>query len=175
MDPEYSNPVSCRAFRAPSRPAAVAISSHRNGAPRAKVLKRICLAALLLFGPPLHHAGAQTPVIERDVKATAGRDSRVAIYTSIRPDCTSGPLPAIRLAAAPAHGTVSVRRGTLKATNVKQCLAIEVPALIAFYRSVRDFTGADEFQLEITLAGGRKEIQDFRVTVMTNPAGGEGI
>ena len=112
---------------------------------------------------------------ERDVKAAPGRDVRVGIYTTIRPDCTSGPLPAIRLASAPAHGTVSVKRAMLKATNVKQCLAIDVPAFVAFYRAAADFNGADEFQLEITFAGGRKQIQHFRVSVSSAANGGQGI
>ena len=88
---------------------------------------------------------------------------RVGVYTNIRPDCTSGPLPAIRLVAAPAHGAVNVKRGTLKATNVKQCLGIEVPAFVAFYRAAEDFNGGDEFVLEVGLAGGRKRLQHFRV------------
>ena len=100
---------------------------------------------------------------------------RVGIYTNIRPDCTSGPLPAIRLVAAPAHGAVSVKRGTLKATNFKQCLGIEVPAFVAFYRAAGDFAGIDAFQLEIGLAGGRKQLQHFRVTVSNKSGGGQGI
>ena len=129
----------------------------------------------VLFCASAHQAGAQAGLIERDVKATAGRDLRVGIYTSVRPDCTSGPLPAIRLAGAPAHGTVSVKRAMLKATNFKQCLAIEVPAFVAFYRAASGFSGADAFQLEVTFAGGRKELQNFRVTVTTGPTGGQGI
>ena len=38
----------------------------------------------------------------------------------------------------PAHGVVSVKRAMLKATNVKQCLAIDVPAFVAFYRAAQD-------------------------------------
>ncbi|HWZ10726.1 MAG TPA: hypothetical protein VNW48_06490, partial [Xanthobacteraceae bacterium] len=91
-----------------------------------------------------------------------------------KPDCTGGPLPAIRLLAAPAHGSVTVKRGTLKATNFKQCLAAEVPALLAFYRSAANFNGSDEFELEITLQGGRKQVQHFRVDVSASPAGGGG-
>ncbi len=79
-------------------------------------------------------AGAQITSLDREVKATPGREVRVGIYTSMRADCTAGPLPAIRLSVAPEHGTVTVRRATLKATNVKQCLADELPALVAFYR-----------------------------------------
>jgi len=56
----------------------------------------LCLTALT--------ARAQGSVVEREVKAAAGRDARVGVYTDIKPDCTSGPLPAIRLVTPPAHG-----------------------------------------------------------------------
>ena len=79
----------------------------------------------------------RTQPVTREVKATPGRDHRVGVFTDIQPDCTSGPLPAIRLAAPPAHGAVTVKRGMLKATNFKQCLATEVPAFVAFYRAGR--------------------------------------
>ena len=127
----------------------------------------VCLSALVA------HAEADT--VERQVKAAPGRDVRVGIYTTIRPDCTSGPLPAIRLAAAPAHGAVTVKRATLKATNFKQCLATEVPAFVAFYRAAGDFSGNDEFALEIVLSGGRKQLQHFRVNVSGDAGAGQGI
>ena len=119
-------------------------------------MSRDWLAAVGIFCLCVAVANAQADRLEREVKAAAGRDVRVGIYTNIRPDCTSGPLPAIRLVAAPAHGAVSVKRGTLKATNLKQCLGIEVPAFVAFYRAAGDFNGGDEFELEIGFAGGRK-------------------
>jgi hypothetical protein len=76
---------------------------------------------------------------------------------------------------APAHGTLSVKRGTLKATNLKQCLGIEVPAFVAFYRAAGEFNGADEFELEIGFVGGRKRLQHFRIDVSTKPGAGQGI
>ena len=76
---------------------------------------------------------------------------------------------------APAHGAVSVKRGTLKATNLKQCLGIEVPSFVALYRAAGNFSGADEFELEIGFVGGRKQLQHFRVNVSNKPGGGEGI
>ncbi len=127
----------------------------------------VCVSALA--------AHAQANVVEREVKAAPGRDARVGIYTDIRPDCTSGPLPAIRLAAPPAHGAVSVKRGTLKATNFKQCLATEAPAFVAFYRAKDGYGGPDAFALEVTWASGRKELQRFRVNVSNNSAGEKGI
>ena len=79
----------------------------------------------------------------------------------MRADCTAGPLPAIRLSVAPEHGAVTVRRATLKATNVKQCLAAELPALVAFYRPKADRANDDRFRLEVSFAAGRKQIQRF--------------
>jgi hypothetical protein len=133
----------------------------------------LAVAALLCLSALAAHA--QGRVVEREVKAAPGHDARVGIYTDIKPDCTSGPLPAIRLAVPPAHGAVTVKRGTLKATNLKQCLAAEVPALIALYRATNSFNGSDEFALEVTWAQGRKELQHFRVLVTNNPGAGQGI
>jgi hypothetical protein len=124
------------------------------------------LASLLLCGF-VGEACAQANLVVREIKALPGHDVRVGVYTSIRPDCTSGPLPAIRLAIAPSHGTVTVKRGTFKATNFKQCLATDVPAFVAFYRAAQDFSGADGFELEVTFAGGRKQIEHFRVSKET--------
>ena len=132
------------------------------------------LAALALIASTQLVCG-QSNLIDRAIRAAPGQSVRVGIYTSIGPDCTSGPLPGIRLAEAPAHGTVSVKRAMLKATNVKQCLAIDVPAFVAFYRAAPNFSGVDEFELEMTFAGGRKEIQHFQVTVSSAANGGQGI
>lgn len=120
-------------------------------------------------------ANAEGNVVEREVKAAPGRDTRVSFYTDIKPDCMSGPLPAIRLVLPPGHGIVTVKRGTLKATNFRQCLATEVPVLAVFYRGAGDYVGSDQFLLEIGWPNGRKELQHFRVNVSPNPGGGQGI
>jgi uncharacterized membrane protein len=61
-------------------------------------------------------AGAQTTSLDREVKAAPGREVRVGIYTSMRADCTAGPLPAIRLAVAPA-GRKQIQRFHVIANN----------------------------------------------------------
>jgi hypothetical protein len=139
------------------------------------LIKRYWLAAALFLLAGVLAARAQDDVTERQLKAAAGRDVRVAIYTDIRPDCSVGPLPAIRLAAAPAHGSVTVKRVTLKATNLKQCLAIEAPAYVAFYRAAAAFSGADVFELEITMPDGRKRRERIKVTVTNSPNAGQAI
>ncbi len=134
---------------------------------------RIVAAALLCLSA--HGVRAQTAMLDRQLKVAPGHDVRVGIFTSIRSDCTSGPLPAIRLAAAPAHGTVTVKRAMFKATNFRQCLATEVPAFVAFYRAAPDFTGDDYFDLEITFSMTRKQLQHIRISVSNDVKGEQGI
>ena len=139
-------------------------------------LSRLSFAAAMTLCIGTFAAYAQDDVVERQLKAAPGRDVRAGVFTDIRPDCTSGPLPAIRLAAPPAHGSVNVKRGTLKATNIKQCLAIEVPAFVAFYRASADYSGADDFELEISSPNGHKRRERIHMTVTKSSSGaGEGI
>lgn len=93
---------------------------------------------------------------------------------TIRKDCTSGPLPAVRLITPPAHGLVTVKQGRLRATNVKQCLGMELPAFVAFYRSAQDFIGQDNFTLEVTGSEGKTQLQRITVTI-AKPTAGQGI
>jgi hypothetical protein len=79
-------------------------------------------------------------------------------------------LPKIDL-EPPAHGKVSVKKGNVNATNYKQCLALTVPAYVAFYRSERDFLGNDSVLLEVRYPGGKQELQHFVITVRGAGAG----
>jgi hypothetical protein len=119
-------------------------------------------------------AYAQVPTIERQIKGKPNANLNAGIFTTIRSDCTAGPLPVVRLIAPPAHGKVTVKQGRLRATNLKQCLATDVPAFIAIYRSAQDFIGQDMFTLEVTGAEGKSQIQRIIVTVL-KPDIGQGI
>jgi hypothetical protein len=110
----------------------------------------------------------QTQTVERAAKGQPGKDIQVGIYLNVQPDCTSGPLPTIRLLKPPEHGKVAVKKAKLSATNYKQCLALEVPGFIAFYRSAADFVGSDVILLEVKYQGGRVELQKITVTVVSS-------
>jgi hypothetical protein len=113
-------------------------------------------------------AGAQEPIVEREIKGKAGQDIRIAIFTNVLPDCSAGPLPTIRLVTPPAHGKLIVKKARLSATNVKQCLALEVSALVALYKSAPDFAGSDSAILEIKTAQGHVQMQRYSITVSAN-------
>ncbi len=123
---------------------------------------RFSLAATALLVVLAGSAGAQDDVVQRDLPVTSGQERRVGVYTFVEPDCGPGPLPEIKLVSPPAHGAVRVHTGRVKLTNFKRCLAIEVPALAAFYRAANNFTGADEFTLEIMTANRHKQLHGAR-------------
>ena len=119
-------------------------------------------------------AAAQVPMertVERSVTAVPNKDTRIGVYLNVLPDCTSGPLPTIRLANPPTAGKVVVKTAKVKATNYKACLALEVPAYVAFYTSPPDFLGDDVMTLEVKFPGGRIEIQ--KITVKVTGAGAQ--
>ena len=132
-------------------------------------LRWLTAAALVLACSARVSAEVQT--VNRTANGEPGKDIRVGVYMNVQPDCTSGPLPAIKLSSAPENGKVTVKQGKVTATNYKQCLAMEVPAFIAFYRSRADFAGVDVLTLEVKYPGGKTEIQRISVTVGTGSPG----
>lgn len=122
-------------------------------------------AGLPCAGLPASPALAQTSTVERAAKGAAATNIRVGLYLNVKADCTSGDLPAIRLLAPPSNGTVIIKRGKVTATNYKQCLALEVPGFIAFYKSKPNFAGIDSATIEVRYPAGRTEIQHIKITV----------
>ena len=110
-------------------------------------------------------SGALGQTISRAAKGEPGKDIRVGVFVNVKQDCTSGPLPTIRLVDKPANGTVTVKSAKINAKNYKQCLAMEVPGYVAFYKSEPTFNGVDTFTIEIRYPEGRTEMQKLNVTV----------
>ena len=131
-------------------------------------MKRVILAFVLVVlmggvGPVWAQGAVQT--VERSIKAAPNKDTQIGVYLNVLPDCTSGPLPTIRLASPPSSGKVVVKTAKVKATNYKACLALEVPAYVAFYKSPPEFLGNDVLTIEVKYVGGRTEIQKITVNV----------
>jgi hypothetical protein len=138
-----------------------------------KPLGFLVLTAILLAGAAQAQDSAQgtsrpapvQPPTEREVKGAAGRDIRILVLTNLKPDCTSGPLPSVRLVSPPVNGRITVRRVKLNATNVRQCLALEIPALVAIYRSAPEFEGSDTLMLEIVPTEGAPQQRRININV----------
>ena len=137
-----------------------------------RVIFQACILCVLLGSTVT--AAAQAPTertVERSVKALPNKDTQIGVYLNVLPDCTSGPLPTIRLVNPPTAGKVVVKTAKAKATNYKACLALEVPAYVAFYKSPPEFLGDDVLTIEVKYAGGRTEIQ--KITVKVSGPGGQ--
>lgn len=151
--------------------AAQLVDKVRRLCPMEQLMRVIWLILGIVLGCSIGAASAQTETVERSVKASPDKDTQIGIYLNVLPDCTSGNLPTIRLAVAPASGKVTVKTAKVKATNYKACLALEVPAYVAFYRSPPGFLGDDVLTIEVKYPGGRTQIQ--RITVNVSGAGAQ--
>ncbi len=133
-------------------------------------IKRLSLTLLFFLFLLLPAATlAQTQTIERQYKGQAETDINVGIFASIHRNCTAAPLPVVRLVVPPLHGKVRVKQARLRATNIKNCLATELPVFVAIYRSARDYVGQDLFTIEVISSGGKSQFQ--RITVSVTGAG----
>lgn len=144
--------------------------SPQNSAPRRGGYLGRMVTGLVALLVSTALAAAQTRTVERTARGPSAKDIRVGVYLNVQPDCSSGSLPSIRLIAPPVNGSVNIKRGKVTATHYKQCMALEVPSFIAFYRSRANFTGTDTLTLEVKYPHGRTEVQ--RITVKVGDAGG---
>jgi hypothetical protein len=126
--------------------------------PAASVLA--CALALCATG-----ALAQTNSAYRSADAVAGKRQRLGAYGNVQKDCTSGPLPAVRVLTPPKHGELEVRSGKLKAGRISRCPSLEPTAQGVFYKANPSYTGTDEVSYEVKSASGKVESHTVRITV----------
>jgi hypothetical protein len=125
----------------PSRPAA---SSHRLTARH-----RVAHAA-----KPTHFEE-----VRADKSALSGSESRIAAMNYVNMDCSSGPLPEVRIVTPPGSGELrmesikyAVSRGAKNARA--HCNGKIVDAVAVFYKSKADYAGSDEVILEVDFRAG---------------------
>src|SRR5258708_23109970 len=126
------------------------------------LMNRLLLAyalTVLIGGTNAVWAQDAVQTVERSVKAAPNKDTQIGVYLNVQPDCTSGPLPTIRLASPPSSGKVVVKTAKVKATNYKSCLALAVPAYVAFYKSPPEFVGDDALTIDVNYLTERTALQ----------------
>jgi len=95
----------------------------------------------------------------------AGKSHRLGVYGNVQKDCTSGPLPTVRVVTPPKHGELNVRSGKLKAGRISRCPKLEATAQGIFYKPNSNYKGADEVSYEVKSASGKVESHTVRITV----------
>lgn len=124
-------------------------------------------ASVLACGLALFATGAlaQSNSAYRSADVVAGKPHRLGVYGSVQKDCTSGPLPTIRVLTPPKHGELNVRSGTLKAGRITRCPNLAAKAQGVFYKANPTFKGTDEVAYEVRSASGKVEGHTVRITV----------
>ncbi len=108
---------------------------------------------------------AQTNSAHRSADVVAGKPHRLGVYGNVQKDCTSGPLPTVRVVTPPKHGELNVRSGTLKAGRINRCPSLKATAQGVFYRANPKYSGTDEVSFEVKAASGKAETHTVRITV----------
>lgn len=121
----------------------------------------LALAGALACAAPLSAAFAET-VLYRTLRVQTGKPNRVAVYQSLKPDCSRGPLAEIRVKKMPGHGTLVVRRGSSKRSS-GPCASIPAPAQAIFYQSSEGFSGQDQIEYEVVLG---KTVERYTVSIV---------
>jgi hypothetical protein len=128
-------------------------------------LKRPAPALACILVLSASAALAQTNSAHRSADVVAGKPHRLGVYGNVQKDCTSGPLPTVRVVTPPKHGELNVRSGKLKAGRISRCPKLEATAQGIFYKASPTYKGADEVSYEVRSASGKVESHTVRITV----------
>lgn len=120
------------------------------------------LALAVAAAPP---AGAQENKVYRSTDAVTGKTVRLGVYANVSKECTTGPLPEVKVVTPPKHGSLAVKTGNLKPGVVSRCPNLEVPAQGVFYQSNAKYTGADEVAYEVKHQNGRVQSLSVKINV----------
>ncbi|SCY81941.1 hypothetical protein SAMN02927923_02436 [Microvirga guangxiensis] len=110
-------------------------------------------------------AWAQSNSAFRSAEVVAGKQERLGVYGNVQKDCTSGPLPTIRVLTPPRNGELNVRNGKLKAGRITRCPKLEATAQGIFYKAKPAYKGTDEIAYEVRSASGKVESHTVKITV----------
>ena len=134
----------CIDARVKSQPSASRVASHHKA--------------------PKRHAATTTPKpleeVRVDKSALSGNKSRIAAMNYVNSDCTSGPLPEVRIVTPPGSGELrmepikyAVNRD--KKNSRAHCNGTVVDAIAVFYKSKSEYAGADKVVLDVDFKAGQ--------------------
>ena len=82
----------------------------------------------------------------------SGKSVRLAIVPNLKKDCSSGPMPEIRVSGAPKNGSLITKVGKIKTPAKYRCPGKEAAVQAVFYQSKDGFTGSDEVTVDVHTA-----------------------
>ncbi len=128
--------------------------------PHALAAVAAAVAMMGLAGPAL----AQTTVTKSET-VPAGKQARLVIVPNLKKDCSTGPMPEIKVVTPPKSGSLITKAGKLKTPAKYRCPNKDTEAQAIFYQPNSGYTGADGVVVEIKNSDGEVEKRDIRITV----------
>jgi hypothetical protein len=102
--------------------------------------------------------------------AVSGTEQHVEFFYGVHPDCTDMGYPVVRIAIAPAHGSVRIENGTdytnFPASNQRySCNLKKSLGTLVYYTSEKGYTGPDTFDISIIFPDGTTRVNRYNMTV----------
>lgn len=100
----------------------------------------------------------------------SGAESRIAAMNYVNADCTSGPVPDIRIVTPPKNGQHRLEEITYPLERPKNdpranCIGKPVAALGVFYKSNADYVGPDTMVVDVDFKSGTVRRFIFKINV----------
>lgn len=122
-------------------------------------------AAILGLGTLLAAPALAQTTVTRSETATSGKSVRLAIVPNLKKDCSTGPMPEIRVSGAPKNGSLITKVGKIKTPAKYRCPNKDAAVQAVFYQSKDGFTGADEVTVDVKDSDGNVQTQTIKLTV----------
>ena len=110
------------------------------------------------------------PEVKNNRDVFTGSETRIAAMNSVNADCSSGPVPSLRIVTAPKNGehrleelTIPVDRKT--ESSRAACNGKPVSAVGIYYKSKAEFTGTDNIVVDVDFRNGTVRRYIYRITV----------
>lgn len=138
------------------------------------------LALMLVIGPGAAvaqdskktKADIGRPIPETNINSDAftGNEIRIAAMQYVNADCTSGPLPLLRIVKAPQNGDIRQEEVTMPVDRKEgdrraSCNGKPVQAVGVFYKSKAEFTGKDNVVIDVDFKSGTVRRFNYKITV----------
>jgi len=116
-------------------------------------------------------------VVSRGMAETAltrevftANEARIAAMNWVNADCTSGPLPDLRIATPPQNGELRMEEITMPIDRPKDtprfsCNGKPVKAVAVFYKSKAGYTGDDNAVIDVDFKTGQVRRFSYKITV----------
>jgi hypothetical protein len=122
-------------------------------------------ALVLVASLGLAGAAAAQTTVTRSETVQAGKGARLVIVPNLKKDCSTGPMPEIRVTTPPKFGSLITKGGKLKTPAKYRCPNKDAEAQAIFYQANAGYTGPDTVVVEVKNSDGEIEKRDIRITV----------